>query len=134
MGLFIADDGVEEVYTSKPSKNSPKTIQDINSYEEALMVTGDRIRSNPSIADVLLAKIKACNHIDNEGKEWIADFSDSNYKYIPYFQKNGSAWLLGYVDHCTSGTYCPVGFYFKTRSTAEYFVKRWLNEYSEWLG
>lgn len=134
--MYVAnmDDADNTKAIKSSSKSVPRTIQDINNYADAMLVLGETPKSNPSASDKLLAMIKAVNFIDNGGKVWIANFNDSSNKYIHWLRKEGSVWVLYCVILCLSLTYCPVGFYYKERASAEYFIKKHIDLYNQWIG
>lgn len=117
--------------------NKRKTVDDINSYEDACDILGDRNYSDKiSVEEKLKTIIKAVNYLDNNSKEWKPDFTNNNeYKYIPYFQyKNGSGWLVYYVYAYCSFSYAPVWLYFKSRSTAEKIANKFIVYYNNYIG
>lgn len=80
--------------------------------------------------------IKAVNYLDNNNKEWKANFNDSNIsKYIPYAKKGSlGGWVFIGVGSCCCDSYCSVGFYFKERNSAEIIFKRFNKLYNDFLG
>jgi hypothetical protein len=117
--------------------NKRKTVDDINSYEDACDILGDRNYSDKiSVEEKLKTIIKAVNYLDNNSKEWKPDFTNNNeYKYIPYFQyKNGSGWLVYFVYGYCSFSYSPVWLYFKSRSTAEKIANKFIVYYNNYIG
>lgn len=78
--------------------------------------------------------IKAANYIDNDYKEWIADFNNSNkYKYIPHFEKKSSGWVLHDVGYSYFSSICQVGFYYKKEETAIKLSKLYTKLYNQWI-
>jgi hypothetical protein len=117
--------------------NKRKTVDDINSYEDACDILGDRNYSDKiSVEEKLKTIIKAVNYLDNNSKEWKPDFTNNNeYKYIPYFQyKNGSGWLVYGVADLFSFAHAPVSLYFKSRSTAEKIANKFIVYYNNYIG
>lgn len=121
-----------------------KTIEDIQSVEDALEILNKKKNyfdqfeydNEQEEADSKLKIIiKAANFIDNDNKEYKADFTDTNTaKYAPYFERKSSGWSLHSVDDCDCSSGCPVGFYYKKRDTAEIMAKRFSTLYNKWLG
>lgn len=112
------------------------TIESIDSYEKACEVLGWAPNKAASDYDQLLTIIKAANFIDNGNKEWNADFADDRYyKYLPHIAKTRSGgWSLNDIYFYYSNSYCPVGFYYKSRTTAEYITKKFIKLYSKVWG
>lgn len=117
-------------------------IQDILTAESILkncsnherMFIDDYKRNKDWITYQLETIIKAANFIDNNHKEWKADFNNhSIYLYIPWFEKKSSCnWLIGGVSSSCSA-YISISLYYKEINTAEVFQKRFISLYNQWL-
>lgn len=83
----------------------------------------------------LLTIIKAVNFIDNDNKEWKADFTNRNqYKYLPYFKNSDSGWSASGVYCYFSFSSSSVGFYFKLEKSAKLIQKKYIDSYNQYLG
>lgn len=111
------------------------TLDDLKSYEDACKILEKDEEVKPSYSQQIKAIIKAANYIDNNYKIWKPDFSGNTYNYLPYFNKNKGHGFGFFCVHGwdSSGVYCPVGFYYKQKSTCELISKRFLSLYSKWL-
>jgi hypothetical protein len=117
-------------------------VEDINSYEDACKILGKRIRKSSEYEDEsewinhqLSTIIEAANFIDNGGKKWKADFLDTSIpKYLPYWEKKSSGWVLGYVRCYGCYSYFAVGFYYKKEKTAQLIATKFSKLYNSWLG
>lgn len=102
--------------------------------ENNCLVISDEYNTNSYIYK-LLTIIKAANFIDNDYKEWIADFNNNEYKFIPYWKKKSSGWSLCTVSSvsyfCST---CSVGLYYKSENTAKLLVERLDILYQKYLG
>lgn len=70
----------------------------------------------------------------NDG--WIIDWNNSNqYKYYPYFRKNGSGWSLGGVGavSVSFGSAVGSGFYGKNKEIVNFIVSKFLDIYIKTL-
>jgi hypothetical protein len=107
--------------------NKRKTVDDINSYEDACDILGDRNYSDKiSVEEKLKTIIKAVNYLDNNSKEWKPDFTNQ--------YKNGSGWLVYVVKDYCSFSLAPVCLYFKSRSTAEKIANKFIVYYNNYIG
>ncbi len=122
------------------------SIEDINNIDDAEQVLKDCknhtqylesrfVRKKDWISYQLETIIKACNFIDNNFKEWNADFNNRNLtKYYPYFEKASSGWLLHLVYHYGYIAYGAGVFYYKERNTANIISKKFIDLYNQYLG
>ena len=141
--ITLTQEQLKEI--SKQTDKEKLKVKDITSIEIAEKVLkdcrshtkfyqGDFIRTKDWISYQLETIIKAVNYIDNNYQEWIPDFDNSNeYKYIPYFDKKISGWVLFLVRCRCSVSYCQVGFYYKVRESAEIISKLYNKLYDEWI-
>lgn len=66
--------------------------------------------------------------------DWKLDWNNSRqYKYYPYFIKNGSGWSLYYVHIIIGGSDHGSGFYYKDRDTAQLCATGFLDIYKKVL-
>ena len=82
----------------------------------------------------LIILAEAVNTIDNDGKEWFPDWSNSGeYKYIPWFEKSSSASRFSYYDcgSWSAGTGVGSRLCFRTSEIAEYFGKQFVDLYND---
>lgn len=137
----------EQLQQINKQLNNKLKIEDINSIEDAELVLKDCINhekltrkdfpNNSKYWNVYCLEtiIKAVNYIDNDYQEWIPNFNNSNItKYIPYFRKENSSWLLHCVFSYGFCSYCSVGLYYKKESTAKLIANKNLNLYKQYLG
>lgn len=84
----------------------------------------------------LVTIIAAVNFIDNCNSKYIPDFNNhSTSKFLPYFRKDSGSWSLLAVLGCLWASDAPFGLYFKSKKSAEYIAKKYLNtHYSIILG
>lgn len=113
----------------------------VSDYKSACKILGEKpllkkafVREKDFITYQLEIMIKAVNFLDNNKKVWKPDFGNSSeYKWLPYFQKNGGGWRLDAVARYFSGSYCSLGFYFKKEKSARDFATKFLPLYNQWL-
>lgn len=68
-----------------------KTIEEINSYEDACKVLSEKVEQNPSIWKKINTITRAMNFIENGFKSWKPDFENNNQKkYYPLHETNNS--------------------------------------------
>lgn len=125
----------KEVENLRRIINSEKsyTTDDIDSYEIACLILDVKPESSCSSEKKLKTIIKAANFLDNSKKVWITDFTKSDYKYIPYFNRGSSGFSFSLVDFYILWTYLPAAFYFKNSDTAKKIGIKFINLYKEWL-
>lgn len=118
-----------------------KSSSDIHSYPDACEVLGRTPKTREDFnSDTewfthrLFTKIEAANFLDNDGKKWEADFTNNSSKFIPYFERKSSGWVVDAVNEYSHRSFCPVALYFKVRKTAEMFAERFLPTYNKYLG
>lgn len=127
---------------TEPKRKTIKELISIDIAEEVLinckshkrLTEQDFKRLKDWINYKLETIIKAANYIDNNYKEWKPDFNrSSGYKYIPYFEKKSSGWVLIVVIYLysSSSSSCSVGFYYKVSETAEFITKQYESLYNE---
>lgn len=108
-----------------------KTVDDINSYEDACKILKETVDKKLSDIEKLFTIIRAANYLDNNGEIWEADWTSGEYKYIPYFEyKKSSGWVLSSV-YLFYFSYCPGGFYFKKEATAKLIANKFLTLYNK---
>lgn len=122
----------EQLQSIDAQRNRKYTIDDITSYGAACEILGEEADEDASIDKIIKTIVKAGNFVDNGQKLWKADFTNSEDKFIPWLQKGGSGWFLVGVSSYYSSTHCPVGFYYKSRSTCNTLVSRFIKQYDEW--
>ncbi len=67
-------------------------------------------------------------------KGWKPDFTNSSeYKYIPYFERKGSGWVLILVHISVAFSFDGSGFYYQKKEDAEFCAKLFLDIYSKVL-
>lgn len=117
-------------------------MNSLKSYENACKIVGKRVRKKGEfeeekewIAHQLERWIEAANFIDNGGKEWKPNFETEENRYIPYFIRKRSGWVLHSV-HCYGFfiSHYSVCFQYKKESTAKLIVERCQSLYDKWLG
>ena len=84
----------------------------------------------------LVIVARAANKLDNDGKEWIPDFSDWNQtKYEIWFEYDGGSSAFRYCDYVFWGTLSVVGsrLCFKSRAVAKYIGNQFIDLYNEYL-
>lgn len=125
----------EETKQLRAIINSEKcyTLNDLTSYAQACKILGEKSKSSPSNSEIIKTIVKAANYLDNNNQIWRVDFTKSYYKYLPYFNNNGSGFGFYYAGYFNSSAYYSVGFYYKNSSTCELITKRFLKLYQEWL-
>lgn len=128
--ITLTKDQLKEI-NKQLDKN--KTIEDINSYEDALEILDEEAKKNPSPTDKLLTIIKAVNYIDNGNKKWKPNFNGNSYNYYPYFKESNTGWVLGGCDFSGWGTAMGFGYYFKVENSAKLIAKKHIFLYNEWL-
>src|SRR6187402_1946169 len=97
--------------------------EDILPYKKATTRNQKRLNA--------LAKIQLVEEVLNEG--WVADFSNSDYKYYPYFEKKaGSGWVCNCYVNLSSFS-IAVAIYFKTSELATFAGKTFIKEYQEFI-
>lgn len=120
----------------------PSKLDSLHSYKDACKILKQKQRKESDYDDTkewyshqLLTIIKAANFLDNNNEIWNADFDNRNtYKYIPYWIKQASGWVVDSVHcyHCSS--HCSVGLYFKKEDTANVISKRFIDLYNKYMG
>lgn len=76
--------------------------EDIQDYRDACEVLGKAPKTRENfdeewewITHQLYTQIEAGNFLDNDRKKYVPDFTDGNIsKYIPYWERKGSGWVL----------------------------------------
>lgn len=138
--ITLTKEQVEDI--NRQSKKF-KTVKDINSLEDAEEVLKDcKTHKKQTRKDfpnnnkywnqyTLETIIKAANFIDNNFIEWLSDFTDSSYKYINWFEKRDSGWVLDCVGCLVSISCCGLGFYFKKEDSAKLIVNKFLLLYNQ---
>lgn len=137
--ITLTKDQLDEI--SRQTKKY-KTINDVNDIIDACEVLNVDLlcRRTGETEDEwegrqLQLIIRAANFIDNNYKEWTPDFTNtSEYKYIPYFERKKSGWVLVSVSGDFFRSLCPVWFYFKSRETTKVIVKRFIDKYNKYIG
>jgi hypothetical protein len=112
-----------------------KTVEDINSYEDACEVLELEVNLNATATEKILTIVKAVNFIDNDCKIWKPNFLDTNeYKWFPYFKMTFSGWVF-YDDYYFNFGNASVGsgFYFKKQSSVSLIANKFIALYNEWL-
>jgi hypothetical protein len=141
VNITLTKEQLEQI-DNQVKKSKLKTIDDINSYEDGCEILQRQpdyrlqsINGKYFAEHVLETLIEAVNFIDNSYKKWIPDFTNNNeYKYIPYFNKIGSGWLLCAVHYFLSDASGSVGLYYKNERTANIISKKFLSTYNIYLG
>lgn len=78
--------------------------------------------------------IKAVNYIDNNYNQYKHDFDNTDiYKYIPYFKKTGSGWVVYCVNAYYYRSHCSVTLYFKNKETANLITNKFLSLYNNYI-
>jgi len=133
-GVSITLTKEQLIEIDKQTKNI-KTIDDINSYKDAVDILSEKVNPNRTNQEELETIIRAVNFIDNDNKIWEADFSNKElYKYIPYFEMLGSGWSFHAVSFFYYCSFFSVGLYYKNKESAEIMAKRFNKLYNLVLG
>ena len=118
-----------------------KSSSDIHSYPDACEVLGTTPKTRDDFntdaewfTHRLFTKIEAANFLDNDSKKWEPDFTNNSSKFIPYFERKSSGWVVIVVCAFHLRSYGPVALYFKVRKTAEIFAERFLPTYNKYIG
>lgn len=137
--INLTQDQINEI--TKQSCRLQKA-EDIQDYRDACEVLGKAPKSRENfdeewewITHQLYTQIEAGNFLDNDRKKYMPDFTDgSTSKYIPYFERKGSGWVLRAVNGCLRRSHCPVALYYKSNKTAKLFAERFNGLYNKYLG
>lgn len=116
--------------------------EDIQHYQDACEVLGRTLKCRNNYetdsewdTHQLYTIIEAANYLDNDHKKYVANFDDKNVsKYIPYFEKKCSRWVLCGVTDFSYSSHCPVALYYKQKKTANLFAERFIDLYNRYLG
>lgn len=106
-----------------------KVTPDFTAYPE------QDVKSMQAYAKLVIV-VRAANMLDNDGKEWIPDFSDwdqPKYEIWFRFDKGSSAFRyfvydFWNTDSCVSSRLC-----FKSRAVAKYIGNQFIDLYNEYL-
>jgi hypothetical protein len=121
---------IDNIYSIEDAEEVLKNCKEHIRYRESQF-----IREKDWISYQLEAIIKAANYIDNNYQYWEPDFDNQNIlKYIPYFEKKASGWVVRSVYGTYYCSHSSVGFYFKERNTADIISNRLITLYNKWLG
>ena len=131
----------EQLSEIRKQTDNIKTIDDIQSYEDACKILHQEEADEDTftyeqdwINHQILTIVKASNYIDNNYQVYKPNFNDNTYKYLPWFKKTSSGWVLHSLGSYVSYGFCPVGFYYKNQQSGETIVKRFITLYNKWLG
>lgn len=121
----------------------PKEINKIvTSFEEAVEYLD---KSGISPASSVLKHSKAINAMYdliviaeawNKADNFVPDFGNKyQYKYFPWFIKEGAGFVYSYTDYAISAAYANFGsrLCFKTRERAEQFGKQFIDLWNDFL-
>jgi len=111
-------------------ENSEKvSIGNIN-YPKACEILGNSLfRSDHFICEYqwyehqLATIIRAINYLDNNNKEWIPEFSNSEYKHKNWFVKSGGSWAFNCCSVDDGYSCAPAWLHFKNKASAEKATK-----------
>jgi len=79
-----------------------------------------------------VANSKIMSIVKHANEGWIPDFANSSeYKYLPYFQKNRSGWSLGGVVAYYYSSYFSVWLFYKSRELANQYINKFIDIYLE---
>ncbi len=141
--IKLTDDQIADI---QRQTSGIKRYEDINSINDAEEVLKNQSFHTKYVESQFVRKIdwlryqqetiiKACNFIDNDHKEYIADFTARNTaKYIVWMERKGSGWVFFSVGICYDSSYCSLGLYFKTRKCAEFIGKKHETLFSQCMG
>ncbi len=120
----------EQLSDIKKQTSSIITIDDINSYADACKILKRKIvKCSPT--EELLTIIAAANFVDNGGKVWTPDFSNSDYKYLPILIKKSGEWAFSSSRGFSDGSDCSAGYFYKSKETSEVIPKRFIKLYGK---
>ena len=117
-----------------------QSIKDkVKTWDDVLKVSGkteDEIFPYKNPSSLLQKKLNAIAKVsliaDVLNQDWKADFTKSDYKYYPYFERKISGWVFcdyisdSYISFCSSGV-----AYFKSSNLANYAGKTFTKEYQD---